>query len=104
MPQVKKFVKDDIINSIEQLVKLHYRTFIINRNNKTIVIEYSKLKNMTLASIISMIDNSELYIAKVTIEDAVFKTRERAKPKAKADIGTCKVNLKDIYNDVKDKS
>lgn len=104
MPQVKKFVKASIVESIQQLVKLHYRTFIINRNNKQIVIEYSKLKNMTLQTLVTMIDNNELWLASITLEDANYKPRKKVEPKVKADIGNCKVNLKDIYDDVKDNS
>ena len=102
MPQVKRFIKQDIVQSIEQLVKLHYKTFIINRNNKDIVIEYAKLKHMTLATIVNMIDNKELWFTIVAIENVTYTPKKKVAPKAKSDIGACKVNLKDIYDDTKD--
>jgi hypothetical protein len=97
MAQVKKFIKSDIVTAIEQVVKFHYKTFIISRNNKIIVIEYSKLKNMTLNSIVTMINNKELWFAIVTMEDKPYVPRKKNAPKEPSNIGGCKAKLKDIY-------
>ena len=97
MTQVKKFIKSDKVKSLDDIVIHHYKTFIIDRNGKSITIEYFRLKNMTLNSLANMISNNQLWYATAVLEEVKYVPKKKVAPKAKAEIGNCKVKLKDIY-------
>ena len=95
----KIYKKTSLVTSIDELVSNKHKPFIIVHTNKSIPIEYNKLKVMAFSSIVSLMEDKKIYYAIIVEEEIIRKTKPKVIPKAKSEITGCKANLEDIYNE-----
>lgn len=98
MPTKKVYKKDKLVTSIDDIIKNKYKPFIVYYP-KEMHILYDRLKIMALASIVSLIEHKDLYLAIIVEEEIIRKTRAKTIPKTKSSITDCKATLDSIYND-----
>ena len=104
MATKKRYVKDKVVFNAAGLLTDKWKPFLLITDTSTKVLDYNKICIMSFGTVISHINNKRLWTAIIIEEEVIRKTKPKVVPKTPSNIGSCKIKLSDIYDDVKDNS
>jgi len=99
MATKKVYKKGELVTSIDNIINNKNKYFIVTFMTHIKTMSYNNIIILSLGAIIDLINHNEIYLAIVTEEQIISKTKSKVIPKVKSNITDCKANLEDIYND-----